>query len=241
LVNGPTGSGKTTSLYAAVHHLNAIYRNIITIEDPVEYQLDGVIQGNVNTKSGITFATGLRSILRQDPDVILVGEIRDGETATIAIEAALTGHLVLTSLHSNDSAGALMRLQDMGIEPFLLGASVTCSMAQRLIRVVCSKCAEEYHPDAAALHKLDLPADAIYLRGRGCEHCARSGYRGRIAIYEVLEVTSPIRRLILSGAHSAEIRDAAIKEGMPTLHEDARAKILAGQTTIEEVIRVISG
>ncbi len=168
LVNGPTGSGKTTSLYAAVHHLNAIYRNIITIEDPVEYQLDGVIQGNVNVKSGITFATGLRSILRQDPDVILVGEIRDGETASIAIEAALTGHLVLTSLHSNDSAGALMRLQDMGIEPFLLGASVTCSMAQRLIRVVCPKCSEQYLPDPAALAKLDLPEDGVYQSGRGC-------------------------------------------------------------------------
>ena len=241
LVNGPTGSGKTTSLYAAVHHLNAVYRNIITIEDPVEYQLDGVVQGNVNTKSGITFANGLRSILRQDPDVILVGEIRDGETAAIAIEAALTGHLVLTSLHANGSASALMRLQDMGIEPFLLGASVTCSMAQRLVRVVCPKCSEPYTPEVAGLEKLELPLDGVYMRGRGCEHCARSGYRGRIAIYEVLEITSAVRKLILSGAHPGEIREAAIQEGMPTLRYDACSKVLAGQTTIEEVIRVISG
>ncbi|HLK15303.1 MAG TPA: GspE/PulE family protein [Fimbriimonadaceae bacterium] len=241
IVSGPTGSGKTTSLYAAVHHLNAIYRNIITIEDPVEYQLEGVIQGNVNPKSGITFANGLRTILRQDPDVILVGEIRDGETASIAIEAALTGHLVLTSLHANGSASALMRLQDMGIEPFLLGASVTCSMAQRLVRLVCPKCSEQYSPEPAGLEKLELPADGVYMRGRGCEHCARSGYRGRIAIYEVLDITSPIRRLILSGAHPGEIRDAAVAEGMPSLKQDACSKILAGQTTIEEVIRVIAG
>ena len=200
-----------------------------------------MIQGNVNAKSGITFATGLRTILRQDPDVILVGEIRDGETAAIAIEAALTGHLVLTSLHANGSASALMRLQDMGIEPFLLGASVTCSMAQRLVRVNCPKCSEQYVPEPAALEKLELPLDGIYMRGRGCEHCARSGYRGRIAIYEVLEVNSAIRRLILSGAHPGEIRDAAVREGMPTLLEDACSKVLAGQTTIEEVMRVITG
>jgi type IV pilus assembly protein PilB len=240
LVNGPTGSGKTTTLYAMVHHLNAIHRNIITIEDPVEYQLDGVIQGSVNTKSGITFAAGLRSILRQDPDVILVGEIRDGETATIAVEAALTGHLVLSSLHSNDSAGSLMRLMDMGIESFLLGASLTCSVAQRLVRVVCPKCVESYLPDPVGLERLGLPTDHLYVRGRGCEHCSRTGYRGRIAVYEILDITSPIRRMILAGKHSAEIRDAAEKEGMPMLRADANAKVLAGLTTIEEVVRVIA-
>lgn len=240
LVNGPTGSGKTTTLYALVHYLNAIHRNIITIEDPVEYQLDGVIQGSVNSKSGITFAGGLRSILRQDPDVILVGEIRDGETAQIAVEAALTGHLVLTSLHSNDSAGALMRLNDMGIEPFLLGASLSCSVAQRLVRVVCPKCAEPYRPDPAGLRRYNLPEDHDYLRGRGCEHCSRTGYRGRIAIYELLEVTSPIRRLVLNGAHPQEVRDAAAKEGMASLREDVIAKVLEGQTTLDEVIRVIA-
>ncbi len=238
LVTGPTGSGKTTTLYAGVHHLNAIYRNIITIEDPVEYQLDGIIQGNVNPKAGVTFATGLRSILRQDPDVILVGEIRDGETATIAIEAALTGHLVLSSLHANDSASALTRLIDMGIEPFLLASSVTCSVAQRLVRSICPKCVEAYVPDPHGLEQLGLPVDTVYRRGRGCEYCAKTGFRGRNGVYEALEITGDIRRMILNGAHSSEIQLTAKANGMVTLRDDAAAKVAQGLTTVEEVIRV---
>lgn len=238
LVTGPTGSGKTTTLYAALHHLNAVHRNIITIEDPVEYQLDGIIQANVNPRAGVTFAAGLRSILRQDPDVILVGEVRDGETASIAVEAALTGHLVLTSLHSNDSAAAITRLVDMGIEPFLIGSSITCSVAQRLVRASCPKCIEVYEPEPAALSRLNLPADVTYRRGRGCEHCAKTGFRGRIGIYEVLDVTPTVRRMILTADHSAEIRDEAERGGMTTLRNDARSRILDGSTTVEEVIRV---
>lgn len=238
LVTGPTGSGKTTTLYASVHHLNAIYRNIMTVEDPVEYQLDGIIQGNVNPKAGVTFAAGLRSILRQDPDVILVGEIRDGETASIAIEAALTGHLVLSSLHANDSASALTRLIDMGIEPFLLASSMTCSVAQRLLRTNCPKCIELYAPDPHLLEQLDLPPDTVYRRGRGCEYCGKTGFRGRSGIYEVLDITSDIRRMVLSGAHATEIHRAAAKAGMRTLREDAADRVRQGLTTVEEVMRV---
>jgi type IV pilus assembly protein PilB len=238
LVTGPTGSGKTTTMYAALHHLNTIYRNIITIEDPVEYQLDGIVQGNVNPRAGVTFATGLRAILRQDPDVILVGEVRDGDTASTAIEAALTGHMVLTSLHANDSASSLTRLMDMGIEPFLLCSSVTCSIAQRLVRLVCPKCKEEYDPETAILQKLALPQDQPYARGRGCEYCARTGFRGRTAIYEILEIDSEIRRMILNGKQSTEIREAAEQKGMTSLRSDARNKVLLGQTTVDEVIRV---
>ena len=238
LVTGPTGSGKTTTLYAAINQLNAVHRNIITVEDPVEYQLDGVVQGNINNRAGITFATGLRSILRQDPDVILVGEVRDEETASIAIEASLTGHLVLTSLHSNDSAAAILRLIDMGIEPFLLASSVSCSVAQRLVRIICPKCAETYKPDELILSKLSLPSDFEYKKGRGCEYCAKTGYRGRSGLYEVLHVTADVRRLILSGKHSSEVRDYAESNGMDTIRTDGREKILQGVTTVEEVIRV---
>jgi len=238
LVTGPTGSGKTTTLYAAVHHLNAIYRNIITIEDPVEYQLDGIIQANVNARAGVTFATGLRSILRQDPDVILVGEVRDAETASTAIEAALTGHMVLTSLHANDSASALTRLMDMGIEPFLLCSSVTCSIAQRLVRMICPKCKEEYDPEAVVLQKLGMPFDRKYARGRGCEYCTRTGFRGRTGIYEILEIDSEVRRMLLGGKQANEIRETAEKNGMSTLRSDARRKVSDGLTTVDEVIRV---
>jgi type IV pilus assembly protein PilB len=238
LVTGPTGSGKTTTLYAAIHHLNAIYRNIITIEDPVEYQFDGIVQGNVNPKAGVTFASGLRSILRQDPDVILVGEIRDNETATISVEAALTGHLVLTSLHANDSASSVTRLIDMGIEPFLLGSSLSCSVAQRLVRTTCTKCLEPYVPPVEALDKLGLPHDYDYKRGRGCEYCAKTGYRGRMGIFEVLEIDSHVRKMILGSVHATEIHTYAASHGMNTLRQDACAKVLQGMTTVEEVIRV---
>lgn len=240
LVTGPTGSGKTTTLYAILHKLNAIHRHIITIEDPVEYQLEGIVQANVNPKAGVTFASGLRSILRQDPDVILVGEVRDGETASIAVESALTGHLVLTSLHANDSPSAITRLVDLGIEPFLLGASVTCSIAQRLVRVVCTKCRESYSPPADVLVRLGLTLDHEYVRGRGCEHCAKTGYRGRAGLFEAMPVSSEIRRLIVANAPSQDIRALAEKQGMLSLRDDARRKVLAGVTTVEEVIRVTS-
>ncbi len=238
LVTGPTGSGKTTTLYAGLHHLNAIYRNIITIEDPVEYQLDGITQANVNPRAGITFATGLRSMLRQDPDVILVGEIRDQETASIATEAALTGHLVLSSLHANDAASAITRLVDMGIEPFLLGGSVSCSVAQRLVRVNCPKCLEEYKPDPENIRRLGLDPAALFVRGKGCEHCSNTGFRGRMGVYEVLEMTSELRRMILAGKNASEIQQTAINSGMLTLRQDASDKVLEGKTTIEEVVRV---
>jgi type IV pilus assembly protein PilB len=238
LVTGPTGSGKTTTLYASLHHLNAIYRNIITIEDPVEYQLEGITQANVNPRAGISFASGLRSMLRQDPDVILVGEIRDGETASIATEAALTGHMVLSSLHANDAASAITRLLDMGIEPFLLGGSVSCSVAQRLVRTNCPKCLEEYKPDPENLRRLELNPQATYVRGKGCEHCSKTGYRGRIGIYEVLDMTSELRRMILAGKHANDIQRAAMNTGMVTLRQDANDKVLAGVTTVEEVMRV---
>ena len=196
------------------------------------------MQGNVNPKAGITFSSGLRSILRQDPDVILVGEVRDGETAAIAVEAALTGHLVLTSLHANDSASAITRLVDMGVEPFLLASSVTCCIAQRLVRVICPKCLEKYHPEPHALTRLNLELDAVYTKGKGCEYCAKTGFRGRSGIFEALEITPEVRRMILAGEHSGEIRAAAEREGMQTLRSDARIKVLEGTTTVEEVIRV---
>lgn len=238
LVTGPTGSGKTTTLYAAINYLNDISRNIITIEDPVEYQLDGISQGNVNPLAGMTFASGLRAILRQDPDVILVGEVRDEDTAETAIEAALTGHLVLTSLHANDSVSALTRLVDMGIEPFLLCSSVTCSVAQRLVRTICPKCREAYMPAREALNRLNLPDDVEYFRGRGCEFCAKTGFRGRTGIYELFELDSDIRRMILAGRQAGDIRVEAEKRGMTTLRGHARQKVMDGMTTVEEVFRV---
>ncbi len=237
VVTGPTGSGKTTTLYAGLNHLNAISRNIITVEDPVEYQLDGITQANVNPRAGLTFATGLRSILRQDPDVILVGEVRDAETAGIAVEAALTGHLVLTSLHANDSTAALTRLMDIGVEPSLLASSITCSVAQRLVRVICPKCRETYEPEPQLLGRLNLLEPIEFTRGRGCEHCAKTGFRGRVAIHEVLEVDSEIRRLMLRGLHASEIHAEAELAGLVTLRADGRRKVIEGLTTVEEVLR----
>lgn len=240
LVTGPTGSGKTTTLYAALNHLNAIYRNIVTIEDPVEYQLPGITQANINPMAGVTFAAGLRSILRQDPDVILVGEVRDTETASIAIESALTGHLVLTSLHSNDSASALTRLTDMGVEPFLVGASITASVAQRLLRVNCTNCLQPYTPDPQILQRLGLPVEHQYFHGIGCDQCTKTGFRGRMGIYELLDVTPDIRKMILAGNNATEIRDHACETGMRTIRQDAVARVLSGRTTVEEVVRVTS-
>jgi len=241
LVTGPTGSGKTTTLYAALSQINAPDKNIITVEDPVEYQLQGISQMQVNPKINLTFATGLRSILRQDPDVIMIGEIRDLETAEIAIHASLTGHLVFSTLHTNDAAGAVTRLIDMGIEPFLVASSVVAIAAQRLVRQICPACKKPYRPSAEELAKLGVggTADPVKLyRGTGCVACAETGYRGRTAIYEVLLVDDEIRRLIVAKADAGQIKQAAVAKGMTTLKDEGAAKVLAGITTTEEAMRI---
>ncbi|AJF06376.1 type II secretion system ATPase GspE [Geoalkalibacter subterraneus] len=242
LVTGPTGSGKTTTLYAALTRLNSREKNIITVEDPIEYQLNGVGQIQVNPKINLTFANGLRSILRQDPDIIMIGEIRDGETAEIAVQSALTGHMVFSTLHTNDSAGALTRLVEMQIEPFLIASSVVGVMAQRLVRTICPHCKESYQPSTEALEEMGLsaafPNGATFYRGRGCEKCMDIGYRGRSGIYELLTVDEQVRDLVLKKSDSATIKNAACRAGMVALREAGLAKALAGQTTLEEVMRV---
>jgi general secretion pathway protein E len=243
LVTGPTGSGKTTTLYAALSKINTTDKNIITIEDPIEYQLHGIGQIQVNPKIDLTFANGLRSILRQDPDVIMVGEIRDLETAEIAIQAALTGHVVFSTLHTNDSFGAMTRLLDMGIEPFLVSSSVIAVMAQRLVRRVCSACREPYQPSREETEELGitpqrLAGHTLYKPGSGCNQCKRTGYRGRTGIHELLVVDDEIRGLVMKNADAASIRRAATARGMNTLREDGADKVLDGITTIEEVLRV---
>ena len=242
LTCGPTGAGKTTSLYAALNMINTVERNIITIEDPVEYQLTGVIQGNVNRKAGLTFASGLRTIVRQDPDVILVGEIRDSETAEVAVEAALTGHLVLSTLHANDSAGAAARLIDMNVEPFLVASSIVGVLSQRLIRTICQRCATPFVPEEKILKQLELSVSASDLegamKGTGCEQCGKTGYKGRTGIYELLRIDDDIRAAIISRSSAAAIRHIAIEKGMRSLRQDAIDKVKRGQTTLEEVIRV---
>lgn len=242
LVCGPTGSGKTTTLYGCINAINSEEYNVMTIEDPVEYQVRGIVQGNVNVKAGVTFASGLRTLVRQDPDVILVGEIRDTETARIAVEAALTGHLVLSTIHANDSAGAVTRLIDMGAEPFLVASALVGVLAQRLVRVICPRCAASYVPDErlaemAGCSDLLQEEGFVFRRGAGCEFCSRRGYKGRTGIYELLEVNADVRRLILQNAPSQEIRDVALS-GRPTLREDALSKLRQGLTTVEEILRV---
>jgi general secretion pathway protein E len=243
LVTGPTGSGKTTTLYAGLSRINTTDKNIITIEDPIEYQLHGVGQIQVNPKIELTFASGLRSILRQDPDVIMVGEIRDAETAKIAIQAALTGHLVFSTLHTNDSCGAITRLIDMGIEPFLVASSVIAVMAQRLVRRVCPSCREPYRPSVEELRQLGLSADrlegaTVYRTGPTCPDCKHTGYRGRLGIHELLVVDDEVRNLTMKAADSASIRRVAAAKGMNSLREDGSEKVLAGLTTVEEILRV---
>jgi len=243
LVTGPTGSGKTTTLYAALSRINTTDKNIITIEDPIEYQLHGVGQIQVNPKIDLTFAGGLRSVLRQDPDVIMVGEVRDSETAKISIQAALTGHLVFSTLHTNDSCAAITRLLDMGIEPFLVSSSLVAVMAQRLVRKVCPTCREAYRPPMEELRQLgvtldDLADNAVYRPGPGCDACKQTGYRGRLGIHELLVVDDEVRNLIMRSADSSEIRRAAAAKGMATLREDGADKIMQGITTIDEVLRV---
>jgi general secretion pathway protein E len=242
LVTGPTGSGKTTTLYAALSTINTTDVNIITIEDPIEYQLEGVGQIQVNPKIDLTFANGLRSIVRQDPDVILVGEVRDLETAEIAIQAALTGHLVFSTLHTNDSASAVTRLIDMGIEPFLVTSSVIAILAQRLVRTLCSACKEAYVPDEESLQNIGIAADMIsgktIYRGVGCPSCLKTGYRGRTGIFEMMMLTDTVKNLILRTSDANAIKRSGVEQGMITLRQDGAAKVLAGVTTIEEVFRV---
>jgi general secretion pathway protein E len=240
LVTGPTGSGKTTTLYAVLDRLNAPDKKIVTIEDPVEYQLTGINQIQVHPKIGLTFAGGLRSIVRQDPDVILVGEIRDRETADIAIQSALTGHLVFSTVHTNDAAGAVTRLEDMGVESFLIASAVIGIMAQRLVRRVCPECAAPAPPDPALLRSLGADSDdtAGYRAGTGCEACNRTGFRGRLGIFELLPITDEIRGLVLARASAGAIRDAAVRAGMRTMRRDGLDKAAEGRTTPAEVMRV---
>ncbi len=242
LVTGPTGSGKTTTLYAALSKINNPDINIITIEDPVEYQIEGIGQIQVNPKIGLTFANGLRSIVRQDPDVILVGEIRDLETAEIGIQSALTGHLVFSTLHTNDSASAVTRLIDMGIEPFLVSSSVMAILAQRLLRVVCDECKEAYIADEESLDSIgitpEMAAGRNIYRGRGCSSCLNTGYRGRTGIFELMILDDSIKNLILKTSDANAIKRQAIDQGMLSLRQDGVQKVLDGITTIEEVFRV---
>lgn len=240
LASGPTGSGKTTTLYSGLTYLNSEERNIMTIEDPVEYGIPGIRQSQVNVKAGLTFGAGLRSILRQDPDVIMVGEMRDEETVEIAIRAALTGHLVFSTLHTNDAAGAIPRLTDMGAAPFLVSSALILVVAQRLVRVICTNCKEEAPPDPVVIRRLGLQAKEGELKvfqGKGCDKCDQTGYRGRIGIYEMLIVTPELTPLILERADAGAIRRAARAQGMRTMVEDGIRKAIRGLTTLEEVAR----
>jgi type IV pilus assembly protein PilB len=241
LVTGPTGSGKTTTLYAALSELNTPQTKILTAEDPVEYDIDGLVQCQVNTDQELTFGKLLRSFLRQDPDVILVGEIRDLETAQIAVQASLTGHLVFTTLHTNDAPSTILRMVDLGVEAFLITATVEAIVAQRLVRRICNGCKEEYAPSEEELmelklHKEDV-ADRTFFKGNGCEACNHSGYRGRLALFEIMEFDDTLRELILSQSSTAILRIEAQKRGMRSLRESGLLSIYDGQTTIDEVVR----
>jgi type IV pilus assembly protein PilB len=244
LATGPTGSGKSTTLYAVLSLLNSPEKNVITVEDPVEYRLAGVNQVQVNNKAGLTFASGLRTILRCDPDIIMIGEIRDRETAQIAIESALTGHLVLSSMHTNDAPGALSRLTEMGVEPFLTSSAVDCVLAQRLARRLCHECREPFKPTHEVLRlngfpSKELSGDVTLYRARGCSRCNNTGYKGRLGIYEVMVVSEAIRRLIVERKSADEVSRVATAEGMRTLREDGLEKVLQGMTSMEEIARVI--
>ncbi len=240
LVTGPTGSGKSTSLYSFLSSINSVQRRIITIEEPVEYRLHGVSQIDVKPEIGLTFAQGLRHILRQDPNVVMVGEIRDFETAEIAIRAAMTGHLVFSTLHTNDAVGGITRLMDMGVEPFLLASVVRAFVAQRLVRLICPDCKKTVTYPVEYLRELGVtfPPDFKFYRGSGCDHCRQTGYRGRAAIYEFCVVNEPMRRLVIKKAPGSELKQRAIQQGMGTLREDGWRRVGLGQTTIEEIVRV---
>ena len=264
LITGPTGSGKTTTLFSTLSKINSPKVNIVTLEDPVEYQIPGVNQVQINPTAGLTFASGLRSFLRQDPNIIMVGEIRDGETAGLAIQASLTGHLVFSTLHTNSSAGALPRLLDMGAETFLLASSINCVGAQRVVRKICSDCKQEYDPPPPIVEDIKKTLGNLYnergvklsdqeekdlkeiegkskfklAKGKGCDRCGDSGYKGRVAIFEVLSVTEKIGRLILERAPAGKIEEQGVEEGMVRLIQDGYLKALEGITTIEEILRV---
>ena len=241
LVTGPTGSGKTTTLYSALSELNEPDDKIITTEDPIEYDIEGIVQVPIDSDIGVTFAAALRAILRQDPDRILVGEIRDVETAEIAIQAALTGHMVFSTLHTNDSPATVTRLRDMGVQPFLITATVEAILAQRLVRRICEACKEEYVPDSETLADLELTSDQVagknFFRGRGCDKCSGSGYKGRLGLYELLIMSDEIRDLVVRNASTEEIRDLARKAGMVTLRDSGMINMFEGHTTADEVIR----
>lgn len=243
LISGPTGSGKTTTLYSALNVINTVEKNTMTVEDPVEYQLPGLTQVNVNRKAGLTFANSLRSFLRQDPDIIMIGETRDLETAEIAVQAALTGHLVLTTIHTNDAPSIATRLVDMGVEPFLIAASMVAGLAQRLTRKICPDCKEEYVPQRELLLRFGydpkLHPDAKFYHGRGCDACRQTGYRGRLGVYEMMRVNEELAEMIVRRAPLSEIKEAARANGMHTMQEDGFRKCRDGLTTIEEVMRVV--
>jgi general secretion pathway protein E len=241
LVTGPTGSGKSTTLYAALQAINTVDRNALTLEDPIEYQLEGISQTQINEKKGLTFARGLCNILRQDPDIIMVGEIRDQETAIMAIQAALTGHMVFSTLHTNDAAGAITRLLDLGIEPYLVASSLIAVLAQRLVRKNCPQCSVLYEPGDELLRiGLSAETSGTFKRGNGCEFCRQSGYHERIGLFELLTVEPSIRKLIQDRANATTIREEASKLGMQLLRDDGIGKVLSGRTTIDEVARVAS-
>jgi len=244
LITGPTGSGKSTTLYGALNEIDSVEKNVITVEDPVEYKLERVNQINVLPKINLTFANALRSILRQDPDIIMIGEMRDSETAHIAVQSALTGHLVFSTLHTNDAVSSLTRMIDMGIAPFLISSSVVGVMAQRLVRKICPKCIEEYFPERGILDNLKINFEIPnrdnlkFYRGKGCDYCKNTGYRGRTALFEVVRINDEIRSMIMKNTSSNVIKDIAIKNGMRTLLDSGIQKVLSGETTIDEVLRV---
>jgi type IV pilus assembly protein PilB len=245
LVTGPTGSGKTTTLYSCLHFINRPDRKIITVEDPVEYQLAGINQVQVNETVGLSFSAALRSILRQAPNVIMLGEIRDLETATIAINASLTGHLVFSTLHTNDAPSAVTRLIDIGVKPFLVASSTRALMAQRLVRKICRNCATPYTPTDSELRSLNIDpsatAGATFMRGKGCGNCSQTGYRGRFGVFEIFLIDDEARKLIYDRVPSSVLRTRAREMGMRTLREDGVRKVLAGMTSPEEVIRATVG
>jgi type IV pilus assembly protein PilB len=241
LVTGPTGSGKTTTLYSSLSYINSLEKNIITLEDPIEYELPVIRQSQINVKAGLTFPVGMKSILRQDPDIILIGEMRDSETSEIAIRAALTGHLVFSTLHTNDAAGAIPRLLEMGMDPFLVASSIVAVLAQRLVRVICENCKEEVVPSEELLSQFDLEQEGseyTFYRGKGCSQCGDTGYKGRTGLFELLTITPEVRRCIGREVEASQIVGAARESGMSTIRQDGMEKALKGITTLEEVLRV---
>jgi type II secretory ATPase GspE/PulE/Tfp pilus assembly ATPase PilB-like protein len=239
LISGPTGSGKTTTLYSALNEIKSEHRNLVTVEDPIEYHIEGVNQVHANHKVGMTFARALRSILRQDPDIIMVGEIRDAETADIAVKSALTGHLVFSTVHANDAPGTVTRMVDMGVPPYLVGSAVTLVMAQRLVRRICERCKEPFTAEAEHVAALGEDAQLVLgqqiAKGRGCLACKQTGYSGRSAVFEVLPVTKPVRRMVLDGLNEDQIKQRSLADGFSTLRKSGLRKVLDQVTTIEEI------